>query len=152
MYTGAFGSLSGGRSWCTAGAITSTSPYVSYPSNIQPSQEAISALQLALLIEEVQDSPTVSAVICSCRYTTLSNREAGINPERRRKVGARWSAEIRLIRALDVRRTLSWASSRLPRHNNPAILFGLGIPAAHSTVVLDDPNLETLFQKSLLVP
>ena len=77
MYTGAFGSLSGGRSWCTAGAITSASPYVSYPSNIHPSQEAISALQLVLLIEEVQDSPTVTAVICSCRYTTLNKRKVG---------------------------------------------------------------------------
>ena len=72
MYTDAFGDLSGGRSWCTAGAMTSTRPYVSYPSNIQPSQDAISALRLALLIEDVQDATAVRPVICSCRYTTLN--------------------------------------------------------------------------------
>lgn len=34
--------------------MTSTSPYVSYPSNIQPSHEASSALQLAWLMEVIK--------------------------------------------------------------------------------------------------
>jgi hypothetical protein len=51
MYTGALSNFSGGRSWCTAGAMTSTNAYVSYPSNIQPIHDAISALRLALPID-----------------------------------------------------------------------------------------------------